>query len=61
MRNLTLKLLKCILETMQTFQVKISMMTWNYDLHNPTDIFNDFFCRLEGCVDRHAPIKKTKS
>ena len=38
-----------------------SIQKWNYDLDNPTDIFNDFFWRLEGCVDRHAPIKKLNS
>ena len=39
----------------------VSIQNWNYDLDNPSDLFNDFYCRLEGCVDRHAPIKKLKS
>ena len=39
----------------------ISIQNWNYDLVNPTDLFNDFFWRLEGCVERHAPIKKLNS
>ena len=38
----------------------VSIQTWNYDLDNPSDLFNDFYCRLEECVDRHAPIKKLK-
>ena len=40
------------------FHHDVSIQNWNYDLDNPTDLFNDFSCRLEGCVDRHAPIKK---
>ena len=43
------------------FQDDVSIQNWNYDLDNPTDLFNDFFWRLEGCVDRHAPIKKLNS
>ena len=39
----------------------VSIQKWNYDLDNPTDLFNDFFWRLEGCFDRHAPIKKLNS
>ena len=38
----------------------VSIQTWEYDLDNPSDLFNDFYWRLEGCVDRHAPIKKLK-
>ena len=39
----------------------VSIQNWNYDLDNPSDLFNDFYCRLEGCVDRHAPIKKVET
>ena len=39
----------------------MSIQNWNYELHNPTDSFNDFFWRLESCVDRHAPMKKLNS
>ena len=45
----------------EDFYDDISIQNWNYDLANPTDLFNDFFWRLEGCVDRHAPIKKLNS
>ena len=31
----------------------ISIQTWNYDLDNPSDLFNH--------VDRHVPIKKLRS
>ena len=40
------------------FHDDVSIQSWNYDLPNPTDLFNDFFWRLKSCVDRHAPIKK---
>ena len=40
------------------FRDDVSIQNWNYGLDNPTDLFNDFFWRLEGCVNRHAPIKK---
>ena len=40
------------------FHDDVSIQKWNYGLNNPTELFNDFFWRLEGCVDRHAPIKK---
>ena len=40
------------------FHDDVSIQKWNYNLNNPTELFNDFFWRLEGCVDRHAPIKK---
>ena len=38
----------------------VSIQTWEYDVDNPSDLFNDFYWRLEGCVDKHAPIKKLK-
>ena len=41
------------------FHDDMSIQKWDYDLDNPTYLFNDFFWRLEGCVDRYAPIKKT--
>ena len=41
------------------FHDDVSIQKWNYDRYNPTDLFNDFFWRLEGCVD--APIKKLNS
>ena len=33
---------------------------WNNNLSNINDKLNDFYWRLEGCVDRHAPLKKVK-
>ena len=37
----------------------MSVQTWNPNkLQDTNEIFNDFLWRLEGCVDRHAPITK---
>ena len=36
----------------------VSIQKWNYELNYSTEQFSNFFWRLEGCVDRHAPIKK---
>ena len=33
-------------------------LTISEHLDNPTYLFNDFFWRLQECVDRHALIKK---
>ena len=40
------------------FHDNVSIQKWKYDLNNSTELFSDFFWRLEGCVNRHAPIKK---
>ena len=43
----------------ESFTDDVSIQNWNY--HNLEDTnakFNDFLWRLEGCVDRHAPITK---
>ena len=40
------------------FHDDVSIQKWNYDLNDPIELFNDFLWRLEGCVDRHAPMKK---
>ena len=34
------------------------MQKWENKLTDVNDQFNDFYWRLEGCVQRHAPIKK---
>ena len=40
------------------FHDDVSIQKWNYDLNNSTELLSYFFWRLEGCVNRHAPIKK---
>ena len=44
--------------SLKDFHDDVEIQNWNYELDNPTDLFNDFFWRLEGCVERHAPITK---
>ena len=41
------------------FHDDVSIQKWNYDLNNSTELFGDFLWRLEGCVNRHAPIKNS--
>ena len=36
----------------------VSIQNWNYDLNNSSDLFSDFYCKLKGSTDRHAPLKK---
>ena len=43
------------------FHDDVSIQNWDYGLENPSDLFTDFFWKLEGCVNRHAPIKKLNS
>ena len=38
----------------------ISLQNFNHRHNSIDDQFNDFFWRLDGCVDRHAPVKKLK-
>ena len=43
----------------QLFMDDVSIQNWNATRHYGTNgKFNDFIWRLEGCVDRHAPVKK---
>ena len=36
----------------------VSIQNWNYSHHNVHDLFTDFYTKLEGYVNRHAPLKK---
>ena len=36
----------------------VSIQNWNYNLDNSSDLMSDFIWKLNGCVDRHAPIKQ---
>ena len=42
----------------QSFRDDISIQKWDNTYDNVNDQFNDFYGRLENCVDRHAPMKK---
>ena len=41
----------------ESFQ-DVSIQYWNYTYDNVHDLFLDFYSKLEGSVNRHAPIKK---
>ena len=40
------------------FRDDVSIQNWNLSFDNVNDQFNDFFWKITGCVDRHAPIKE---
>ena len=42
----------------ESFRDDVSIQKWDNNLEDVNDQFNDFLARLEGCVDRHAPIKE---
>ena len=43
----------------QLFKDDLSIQNWNPNNANDTNTkFNDFLWRTEGCVERHAPLKK---
>ena len=41
-----------------SFRDDISIQNWNLSLDNANQAFNDFYFRLDGAVNRHAPMKK---
>ena len=43
-----------------SFREDVSLQNFNHRHNSIDDQFNDFFWRLDGCVDRHAPVKKLK-
>ena len=45
----------------KSFRDDVSIQNFNNDFTNIHDQFNDFFFKLEGCVNRHAPYKKLTS
>ena len=42
----------------ESFLADITIQKWNNDFEDVNDSYNDFIFRLEGCVNRHAPIQK---
>ena len=42
----------------QQFRDDVSIQNWNSNYSKVNELFIDFHSKLEGCVDRHAPIKK---
>ena len=44
-----------------SFRDDVSIQSFNVEFDNVNDQFNDFYFKLEGCVDRHAPLIKLNS
>ena len=42
----------------ESFIHDITIQSWNKSLNGVNSKYNDFIWRLEGCVNRHAPITK---
>ena len=42
----------------KSFRDDVSIQAFDNSLTDVNDQFKDFYLRLEGCVDRHAPLKK---
>ena len=42
----------------KSFRDDVSIQNFNHNLMDVNDQFNDFYYKLEGCVNRHAPYKK---
>ena len=40
------------------FRDDISIQNWKMDSTDSSELFSDFFVKLKGCADRHAPIRK---
>ncbi len=38
----------------------VSIQRWNYDSTDPNLLMSDLVWRLDGCAERHAPVKKLK-
>ena len=44
--------------TNENFRDDISIQNCNYSYNNVQHLFNDFYVKLDGCVNRHAPLNK---
>ena len=43
--------------SVDSFRDDVSIQNFDVEFDNVNDQFNDFYFKLEGCVDRHAPLK----
>ena len=44
----------------ESFRDDVSIQNFITDVEDVNDQFSDFYYKLEGCVERHAPLKKLK-
>ena len=42
----------------ESFRDDVSIQNWNYSIANVNESFQDFYNKLDECVNRHAPLKK---
>ena len=40
------------------FRDDISIQNWDTTFDNVNDQFNDCYWKIEGCIERHAPVKE---
>ena len=43
----------------QQFRDDVSIQNWNSDLPNVNELLIEFHSKLQGCVERHAPLKNS--
>ena len=41
-----------------SFRDEVYTQNWDIDSNNVNERFGDFYWKLEGCVNRHTPLKK---
>ena len=44
----------------EDFIDEVAIQNWNYVDEDPNNLFVDFLWKLDGCMERHAPVKKLK-
>ena len=44
--------------SVHNFRDDVSIQNFNVEFEDVNDQFNDFYFKIEGCVNRHAPLKK---
>ena len=45
----------------QNYRDDVSIQKWLHDTNDPNLLMSDFIWRLDGCTNRHAPVKKLNS
>ena len=46
--------------SVDNFRDDVSIQNFNAEFEDVNDQFNDFYFKIEGCINRHAPLKKLK-
>ena len=59
---MTGKLVICVVPSVSSqfrrIRDDVSIQNWNSNAENSSDLMKDFVWRINGCVDRHAPVRK---